>query len=316
MAVPQELSNWVEEMRKAGLSPETLQALDKDLDRKEVADSFKRTVLAVADYSRQTQDLARQRQEVEDYLGQLKQWKADREIDLRKNTSETAQYKQMATQATEQLQAIQAAQEQLIRSGVVDASQIPVVAPTSSLQPPASSANGNGNYLTKEELNKVLEEKDNYYLGALGLVNDINREHFNLFGQWPDTKKLIELSARTRKPLEEVWQNEYKVADKRKELQEQEVNKRIDEEVSKRVTTARSEEAIKGNTFRQGDPTSPIQSVLAKDKERAEKNAPSGGFTGNPVFRPSHPEVGSPATDAAIQAWREGRFRSNNNQSQ
>jgi uncharacterized protein YdbL (DUF1318 family) len=316
MAVPQELANWVEEMKKAGLSPETLQALDKDLDRKEVADSFKRTVLAVADYSRQTQELARQRTEVEDYLGQLKQWKADREIDLRKNTAETNQYKQLATQAQAQLQAIQAAQEQLIRTGVVDASQIPVVTPTVAAEPAQSNGNGSGNYLTKEELNKVLEEKDNYYLGALGLVNDINREHYNLFGQWPDTKRLIEQSARTRKPLEEVWQNEYKVAEKRKELQDQAVQKQIEEGIAKGLTAARSEEAIKGNTFRQGDPSSPIQSVLAKDKERAEKNAPSGGFTGNPVFRPSHPEVASPATDAAIQAWREGRFRPNNNQSQ
>ncbi len=85
MAVPQELSNWIEEMRKVGLSTETLTRLEQDLDKKEIADGVKRTVLAVADYSRQTQELARQRTEVEDYLGQLKQWKADREIDLRKN---------------------------------------------------------------------------------------------------------------------------------------------------------------------------------------------------------------------------------------
>ncbi len=198
----------------------------------------------------------------------------------------------------------------------MDASQIPVVTPTSTPEPSASPANGNGNYLTKEDLQKTLEEKDNYYLGALGLVNDITREHFNLFGSFPDTKKLIELSARTRKPLEEVWQNEYKVADKRKELEDAAVNKRIEEEVSKRLTSRQSEEAIKGNSFRQGDPSSPIQAILAKDKERAEKNAPAGGFTGNPVFRPSHPEVSSPGVEQAIQSWREGRFRPNNNQSQ
>ena len=315
MAVPQELSNWIEEMRKAGLSPETLQALDKDLDRKEVADSFKRTVLAVSDYSRQTQDLARQRTEVEDYLGQLKQWKADREIDLRKNTAETLQYKALATTAQEQLQAIQVAQDNLIRQGILDPSQVPVVAPTSQAQPAAQPSNGNGKYLTQEDLNKVLEEKDNYYLGALGLVNDINREHFNLFGQWPDTKKLIEASARSRKPLEEVWQNEYKVQEKRQELRQAEIQKQIDDGIAKGLSSRLSEEAIKGNTFRSGDPSSPLQSVLAKDKERGEKNMAGSNFTGTPVFRPSHPEVASPGTEGAIQAWREGRFRANNNQS-
>lgn len=320
MAVPQELAQWVEEMKKAGLSQDTLQNLEKDFDRKEVADSFKRTVLAVADYSRQTQELAKQREDNEAYLLQLRQWKSEKEIDLRRNTEEAMQYKTAYAQAQAQLEAIKAAQEELVRQGVLDASQLP--APTVGNKPnlPAngngSNGNGTGSYLTKEEVAKLLEDHEaqrgNYYLNVLGVNNKILKEHFELFGTPPDMEKIFAESIRLKKSPEEVWAKEYKVAEKKQAMQEADFQKRLKEEVDKGIAARLSEEAIKGNSFRQGDAASPFQTTLAKDKDRLEKAGQGGNFTGTPLFRPSHPDVSSPAVDSAFQAWREGRFRPNN----
>lgn len=323
MAVPQELSQWVEEMRKAGLSTETLQQLEKDFDRKEVADSFKRTVLAVADYSRQTQELAKQREDNENYLTQLRQWKNDKEIDLRRNTEEALQYKAAYAQTKAQLEAVKAAQEELVRQGILDASQLPtpVVGSDPNLaSKPNGNGNGNGSYLTKEDVSKLLEDHEqqrgNYYLNVLGRQSDIVKEHFELFGSVPDMKRIFAESMRLNKPPEEIWAKEYKVAEKKQALQEADFQKRLKEETEKAVAAIRSEEAIKGNSFRPGDPASAFQTTLAKDKERLEKAGQGGNFTGTPIFRSSHPEVRSSGTEAAINAFREGRFRPNNNPSQ
>lgn len=295
MPLPAELTKWVEEMRKAGLSDATLQALEKDCERKETADSFKRTVLAVADYSRQTQEIQTQKEQLEQYLGELKTWKDTQEIDLRKNSREALEYKQAHAEATERLKMANAELARLKDQGYTefDTTRTTPMTPTT---PTPTPSNGDA-YLTKDELNRMRQEQEQQFLTLQSISAKINKEHMKLFGELPDLDRVYEIAVQRKQPIAKVWEDEYRVQSKRDELREAEIQKRIDAEVSKQVAAKVSEQALLGNVLRSESDGSPIFKTLG------EKNP-----DGSPKAMPFK-SADSEGIAKAMEAYRSGKFK-------
>lgn len=305
--IPEKLQNWVNEMRSKGMSEAALTALETEWGaKKDVADEFARTVLAVPDYSRQTQDLKKRNDELtqketdlQNYLAELNQWKTDRELDLRKKSEEATAFKAQRDQIKTQLDQIAAEQKNLYEQGLTTMNPDSII---NNNQQTTANMNTQTpqNYLTQEQLSEALNNQAQEAVRLQALQGSIIRDHFKLFGDIPDTETLINKAIKTHKPLKEVWESEYKVNEKRQSLEEEAINKRIEEEVAKRVSAAQSDAAIKGNSFRQGD-TSPVLNVLLRKQGES-----------TPLANPSNSDARSSALGEALAAYREGKFRPNN----
>ncbi len=296
MPLPAELTKWVEEMRKAGLSDATLQSLEKDCERKDTADQFKRTVLAVADYSRQTQELQDQKTQLENYLGELKQWKDTQEIDLRKNSREALEYKRLHAEATDKLKVATQELGRLHDEGYTQL-DLTKVTPTMPTPTPSPLPTNGESYLTKDELNKMRQEQEQQFLTLQSISAKITKEHFKLFGELPDLDRIMEIAVQRKQPIAATWESEYKVQAKRDEIKEKEIQDRINTEVAKQVATRVSEQALMGNVLRSDTDGSPIFKTLG------EKNA-----DGTPKSVPFK-TADSEGLAKAMEAYRAGKFK-------
>lgn len=88
--------------------------------------------------------------------------------------------------------------------------------------------------LTKEDLDKILLERDRGYANVLGLGIEVGAKHLHLFGEPPDMRGVIELAGKKGLSLEAAYQEKYgeRLAAKAKEAEDARINKIVEERVS------------------------------------------------------------------------------------
>jgi len=183
-----------------------------------------------------------------------------------------------------------------------------VPARASNDTPPARSHEDNlkeldGRYVTRE----MFQAEARAYARLSALTPTLTMQHLRLFGQdaeLPDWDKLIEdtITAKGAKTLQQVYEDHYKIADKRKEL--------ADKDIENRIATARKEAAdaerakiladnpTLGTTVRTGEREgSPILNLA---RRQAAEDA---------AKRVNQPTAIVSPVQAAVQAFNEGKYK-------
>lgn len=103
--------------------------------------------------------------------------------------------------------------------------------PTASVEPPRAPGSPDPNALTRDDLTRFSQSQSN----TLIALNDLNAEHFKLFGSpLPDTQGLVDEVTKQRTlgdkgySLRKAWETKHNVAAKRDELAKAERQKEID----------------------------------------------------------------------------------------
>ncbi len=194
-----DLRGWLGNIKTAGsLSDDELKTLEGILGKDKVLGALNDQVLMREDYSRKTQEVAEQRKQVETEVNailqeraDLAQWRKGVEdkltkafADLNTERSTRAQFEARIKTIAEQ----NGLDEKDLMAGIV----IPGVSPNGGGNPnPGAPANGTPQYLTVEDLDKLLEKRLTDRMGQLGLLAtgvpaelyDIQAEHLMVTGK-------------------------------------------------------------------------------------------------------------------------------------
>jgi len=166
----------------------------------------------------------------------------------------------------------------------------------------AAPTNGNSNYLTREEANKILREEMTKAALLQGMTVNLVERHRQLFNSTPNVQELMDVATRTGKSLGEVWYEKYNVAGKEEEIQKAAIQKQIDEGIREGLTKALADGAMSQQNFggRQSDPSPIRQMLAAKRAEEAAGNSPLA--IPQPVMQQSE------GVRLAVEALNSGRF--------
>lgn len=299
MALKPELQTWLDQV-KDSLSKETRERLEQDLATEAAATKFKDTILARSDYSRAMDQLRAEEQklkaeadkstqEATALIGANKKWREDNV-----KAYETA-IKERET-AFAELEAHRARIKVLAEQGLIDPED-PTLAVAAQVKPKDDGGNGKGtNYLTQEALMEALAKKDAELVSAIANFEDLADEHFQLTGQRLKRADFMQAMIKNpNKTMYQVWEEGYGITQKRKELEEASIQRRIDEaraEERAKVLSERATDALNPNpaSLSRGDDKH-IISLFTSDKNNARQ-------TGR-----------TPGVAEAVASWERGEFR-------
>jgi hypothetical protein len=205
-------------------------------------------------------------------------------------------------QETQALRAQYERDVQALRAQVEAEGLIPAVAQPAKPNGHSTSTNGNSNYLTREEANKILREEMTKAALLQGMTVNLVERHRQLFGTTPNVQELMDVATRTGRSLGEVWYEKHNVAAKEEELQKSAIQKQIDEGIREGLTKALADGAMSQQNFggRQSDPSPIRQMLAAKRAEEAAGNSPLA--IPQPVMQQSE------GVRLAVEALNSGRF--------
>ncbi len=252
MPIKPELEAW---LKTVPFSADAQALIAKELEKEDVATKVRESVLARSDYSRHMDELRAKEQslaadtqakvaEAQSLLNSNVEWK-------KKNEGVLASAVRKAEQAEATLAAHQAKirtwQEQglLSEEDIADiaaaraaSAQVPPSAP-----PPAETKK----YVTPDEFNK---EVANLVYGFANF-NDIADEHQRLYGSPLKRTELVAEMMKSQqagrpKSLEEVWEEKFKVSEKRKEIERLDWEKQKEDAIQAALIKDRSERSVSG----------------------------------------------------------------------
>lgn len=299
MPVDAAVQTWAEEMKKAGLTEEQLKPF---IENESVAARVKSTVMAQSDYSRNIQalkaketEIAKTEQKVLDLQSDLVNW--------RQNEAEPKLRK-----AQQDLENLQAEHTKIVSrlNHLKDSYSIPeeeLYGLVAEKKAEDSKIDAQGNYITKDDFKRDAEVVVRNLPRMVSAMRSLEREHERLFGPGnsPDFDALIAENERTGKPLRDLWEAQYKVPEKRQEIESASRESEIEKRTNERLTQLLSEANLpgaggKGGFAREG---SPVLSGLKKVITQPAADQTSAVETSRP---------GDLARRAA-QAWAEGKYR-------
>ncbi len=278
---------WLEGLKKSGaLTDEQMQVLMEASGKTEFVDYVGETAMNRSDYSKRQNDLQTEfqakTQELTDYQRELANWRGMTEKEVSTIKAEAEQLR------AERQRLIGVAQsygltESDLGDPVAPFTQHPSLAATKP-NPSAPQADqiDPAKYLSRDEF----VQKETLYSLLPAEIADIMAEHRELFGKEARLRPIVEKAMKEQRSVREVYEEEYKVADRRSELataeREAEIKRRVDEELVK---------------YRSENPDARIP--LPNDGSFALRTVlPKGDETStNQAFRQST------AVDAAVARW-------------
>jgi hypothetical protein len=287
--VEEQLDEW-------GLTPEEKSALEPILGKPERQEKVKGSHLRQSEFSRKMQALDKQKQEYEasiaekerllaDDFGKLSSWKESAD----KTVADTA--KALEQERVERFKLQQKMQTLAAQYGV-DPKDIgleePVQPPPKKEEPTFDATK----FMSKEEAELLMKEtKANPFIAAE--LEDIVDEHRSLFNKGLNRKELVASALKNGRTLRDEWEEQNKVSDRRRELQEKAIEERIKSKVDEERTKILSEHKLP--VTRGADTGSPILSMR-------EKLTLHGTDRAKPSQEPS-------AVEQAVQAYNAGKYR-------
>ena len=285
-----DLKGWIADL---GVSDEERAQLETILGKApDRAEKLKGSVLRQSEFSRKMNDLSTQmtakeraladkEAEIEHERGQLVQWKTGADTKLTD-----------AITKADKLERERFALEQKMRALATDYGvDVSDVLPAAGTPPPAAAP-----VASALDTSKFID-RDTYQNGVIGMVRTaaqiqkLAAEHRRLFGSELDNpEELVDTVLEAAKKgqtinLQGAWESKFKVADKRRELDEAAVQKRIDDAVKAAEMKVRSEANIA--TPR---PTGAGSPILAQFGKKTPDGAPGG-------------------IEGAVQAYNTGKYR-------
>jgi hypothetical protein len=278
-----DIQAWLKELNTDNvLSAEELTALQGAVSKPAVLKKIEEGTLRQSDYSRKMGELQQKERETVALQTSLKEWKAtaDKQIEASNLT---------AKQKEQRLAQIEASVKAKASEYGLDIAEI--IPPESTPAPvvPQNQDPQSPRFLAREDWEKAQAEMARNYPLLPAALHDLSVKHRKTFGtDLEDTTSLVRKAMESQKPLAQVWEEEFKVADKLKEIQEADVNRRIAEAVAAKENQLRSELQLPAPRPEAGH--SPVLTVIKPQ----EQQKPGGGVA------------------AAVAAFNEGKYRQGN----
>lgn len=310
MALSNETKQWLDDLHKTGgISDSAFAELKQNLEANSKGDEFvKGSVLRQSDYSRQMGEIDKAKRAVEDsqrtlaekeqaltkFQGELGTWKTGAEASYDKALKEREAAERRAASAVAKLKTIAASSGVSEEDLLKDLDMAPV-----NTEDKNKNKNLEGvdlsEFVRKSDVQRATQEATLLD----GMVADLKDDHRELFGKSLNATELIKEAIKAQKGVREYWEEKYKVADKRKELDEAAIQKRI--------ADARAEERASilstipnAPQPRAGDATDPYSShkifsntKLAESIKKVEPDSEAGGG----------------GVAAAVAAFNQGKYR-------
>lgn len=288
------LKGWLYEKAGSHLAPEEKQVLENLFAKEPVAQVFHEGFAGRSEINRRLDEIRNKEAELESnfqtQVANVKQyyqnWSGDQQSRVNREVEEIR---------TQYARDVAALRTQLEAEGLQ-----PSVAQPVKPNGAATPTNGNGEYLTRQEAAAILKEELTKAAMFQGMTLNLAERHRKLFGAPLDVKEVIDIAVRTNKPIEAVWYEKHKVADREAELHNAEIQKKIEDGVAERLAKLQADGAMNAQNFtgRQSDP-SPIRQMIAAQRQ-ADANSPLA--IPQPVMQQSE------GVRAAVEALNSGRF--------
>lgn len=295
MALSTETKSWLDGLvADGGLSAEDAAALVKSAEGNSKLDEYiKGSALRQSEFSRRMSevdkaktDLATKEAEVTNFQTQLGTWKAgaDKEYQRALKDAEDLRTRVSAAQNRVRTLAVTYGISEDEIKDILESASIPNPNPNPTDPAKPTPSIDTSKFVTRDEANNLA------LLDAA--IHDLNVEHQKLFGTpLPGAVQLVQEAMAAGTKLTEFWANKYRVEDRRKEIAQADFNKRVEEEVTKRIA-AHSADSIPGSHLR---------------PDLAQHASPifrEGGFKA-----PDKDHLSGGGVSAAVAAFNAGKFR-------
>jgi len=227
---------WLEDLKKTGaISDEEWKVLEGVITKAEVSEFVGSSVLRQQSYSKTMNELKDRYDgelaKVQTYERELASWRANTEKSVSQIQNELAQAR------AEQARIVQVAKSFGLDENDLGASVAPFTTPPGTPSEPAKPAFDlealGQKFLTQERA----DEMGAMYTLLPAEINDIVAEHQELFGKSPKgMRQVVERAIKEQRSVRDVYEEEFKVADRRAELESQareaEIKRRVEEELT------------------------------------------------------------------------------------
>lgn len=227
---------WLEGLKATGaISEEEMQVLEGATSKSEFVDYVGESALMRSDYSRQLDALQADYQskttELQDYQRELANWRGLTEKEVSQIKAEANQLKAERQRLVAVAQSYGLSEEDL-------GTPVAPFTTNPNLQDPTKRSDPNEIDPTKFMSRTDFENEAVTYALLPGEIADITAEHVELFGKAPNKmRQIVERAIKEKRTVRDVYEDEYKVADKRSELaesqKEAEIKRRVDEELTR-----------------------------------------------------------------------------------
>ncbi len=227
---------WLEELKKTGaISEDEWKVLEAAADKPQVAEFIGGSQLRQSDYNRRMNELKSQYDvkaaEILQYEKDLANWRGNTEKSVTQLKQELQLARTEAQRLRDTAKAYGLAEEDL---GVPVA---PHTAPP-GVDDPQNRKGHDPEFDPTQFLKKTeIEELGQTAFLLPAEINDIVAEHVELFGKQPKgMRQIVEQAMRERRTVREVYEETFKVADRRTEIAEQqkeaEIKRRVEEQIA------------------------------------------------------------------------------------
>ena len=242
MPIPEEVQSWLD---ASPFTDEVKKALAKEFEDEQKAKYGRDSILSRSDYSRKMDELTNkmkaEQAEIEkqkDSLNRLQQQLAEKEPGW------TKEKQNLTDKITKAQTRIYQAQQALLNKYEVSEEQLKEIFGDSSTEPlqhPQSSSAPNGGQGMPEGFDPSnYIDRQNFQASAKALVNYQNwlwkqqQEHHRMFGEYFDPDTILQrIEEDPSKTPQQVYEKEFNVADKRREIQEADIARRVEEGIQK-----------------------------------------------------------------------------------
>jgi hypothetical protein len=266
-----DLAQWVESLP---LAPEVKASLKAEIGKEEVVKALKDQVMMRSDYSRAMDEA---RAQAEALNREKEEALAQAEAIIQANTKWREENEKVVEQALRRAQAAEQQKLRLVQSlrddyGATDDYLKTLVSDDTPPPPTPSQPGKTDDALKREDIDKLIT--DGIRLQAV--LHNLNREHRQLFGDdIPDLEALINHAAQNKLDVKTAWEQLHKVADKRQELSQADLKRRIDAAVQEEKVKWESEQRLPRirpenaqGIFKVIEGEQPASSEVAKRQER------------------------------------------------
>jgi hypothetical protein len=240
---------------------------------------------AQSEISRRFDEAAKVKDANDKYATELATWKTNAE----KNVAALETNFRKANETNVQFKA---RLEALVRTGALDEDEVKdiLAAEPNKADPPKNDPaprDDDGRFISREAYTKDATN----FVRLPAQVNDLAAKHIALFGKPIDNMdSLVVKAIEQKKPLSEIWSQEYKVADRERELataREKEHDDQVRRDERQKVLSE-----VSNPTSRQVNAVSPVLGAFPVNKEVRHEGQTSG-------------------VAAAVAAYNEGKYRDN-----
>jgi hypothetical protein len=302
-----ELAEWVNGL---GLDEASKKAVLESMGKPEVLSKVGDSVMMRSEFSKKMDGLQSERakleKEVQDRIAKEDQFHASvSEWKTKKEKEAEAAIAQAREEAEDRLAAVQArikaiAQEEGISEDKIK-DLVTARTETRTRKEPAVRDPETGKWVSQDEFNNKFRREGVEMAKLIPIMNRLEKDYRKLFGDdAPDVdyNKLIDVAASKGRKLSEVFEDEYKLSARRKELDDNQRKKDLEAAELRGAESARSKllsehpelSSRQVTRERQGSP------ILEQGRKQAEKGAPPNRKPGEGV-------------EAAVSAFRSGKYK-------